>query len=551
MHFGGIHFFCRTVLLDFVTFRRCFMILRGKTHSFYLTTAALVFWLCSLPLICISTYVEKYQILGFQILAMGWLGPLTGVFAWYANIFFLFAVWRLFSGRLVAFSPVLAVLISLDTFRFDRYVLDEGGGSVAVYGYGWGAALWFLALFVLLIAAGARSRELPNKGSEEKWLSWLGVALCFVLIVGISYFYFNDRRRANLAELQKLEGLVFKRTSVCQELDPEVLNPMQELSGPLEVQTGKNNRLSINDVRNYVQWGIETVRVNGLDYSAIATPHGKVIVSKTASGPSAALLRLRETTPLEPWRTIISADLTEVGTGRQVFSQKWQREIPGSYYYCPDYHNYPSEDEQPRKLFVQSLGLSKEDSFREEDFYRRSIYEIVDAEIVSYGEGGLTRREIIEGWKKRNPDHKGVVPYRKLTNRNCPVGVGFGTLGRGPMDSIGSPLQVKDKAYYLRGSGYRATCEDQSIYLYSEGSYSSYHKECRLNIEKRTLPDLQPVWGRIVKVSNVDSSLCSRALEIQSATTVSGGVSLELVHNETGQIVRVKIPINGSPYPKK
>lgn len=427
------------------------MILRGKTHSYYLTTTALVFWLCSLPLICISTYVEKYQISGFQILAMGWLGPLTGIFAWYANILFLFAVWRLFSGRLVVFSPVLAVLVSLDTFRYDRYVLDEGGGSVAVYGYGWGSVLWFLALFVLLIAAGARSWELSNKGSEEKWLCRLGVALCLVLIVGISYFYLNDRRRANSAELQKLEGLVFKRTSVCQEPDPEVLFPMQKLSGPLEVQTGKNNRLSIYDVRNYVQWGIKTVRVNGLDYSAIATPHGRVIVSKPASGPSAALLRLRETTPSEPWRTVISAELTEVKTGRQVFSQKWEREVPGSYYYCPDYHHLPRVGEQPRKLLVQSLGLSKEDSFLGEDFFRRSIFEIVDAEIVSYGEGGLTRREIIEDWKKRNPNHNGDVPYRELTNRNCPVGVGFGTLGRGPMDSIGRPLQVKNKAYYFKG----------------------------------------------------------------------------------------------------
>jgi len=526
------------------------MILRGKTHSFYLTVAALVFWLCSLPLICISTYVEKYQIPGLQILTVGWLGPLSGTFAWYANIFFLFAVWQLFSGRLVVFSPILAVVISLDTFRFDRYLLDEGGGSVAVYGYGWGAVFWFLALFVLLIAAGIKSRELSGKNFEEKWLSWLGVTLCFALIVGTSYFYFNDRRRANLAELQKLEGLVFKRTSVCQESEPEVLNPMKRLSGPLEVQTGKRNRLSIYDVRNYLQWGVETVRAKGLDYSAIVTEHGRVIVSEPASGSASALLQRNEATPLEPWRTVISAELTEVGTGRQVFFQKWEREIPGSYYYCPDYQNLPSEDEQPRKLLVEALGLSRGDSLREKDFYRQSIFEIVDAEIVSYGEGGLTRSEIIEDWKKRHPDSQGGIPYRELTNRNCPEGVGFGTLGKKPMDSIGWPLQVRGKAYYLRGRKYRATCDDQSIYLYSEGSYSSRRNEYRFNLEKRMLPDLQPAWGRIVKIKNVDFPLYNNALEIQSVTTGLDQVGLELVQNKTGQIVRIKVPVSGSPYPE-
>jgi hypothetical protein len=88
--------------------------------------------------------------LGGEVLALGWLGPLTGTFAWYGNVFWIVGAVLMAMGR----SPHVAVsclgFVLAATCLAGVRLTDDSGTSDATLMFG--AYLW-LASFLPQIAA--------------------------------------------------------------------------------------------------------------------------------------------------------------------------------------------------------------------------------------------------------------------------------------------------------------------------------------------------------------------------------------------------------------
>lgn len=320
-----------------------------------LGASSMVLWCVSLALPSLTLYSDQV-LLGLQILLTGWLSPLVGNVAWFANIFFLYGAFHLITGGTAAKASITATLLSFDTFRLDEYLMNEGGATTPVYGYGWGAMLWFLSIFLLLAAAGQRQVELRDQNALTNQYEWLRPFAFSLLIVGfgvMGYFSVHDRVVANTAEIQRLSSIAFKRGPVCTKPEPMVIEPIRNFSGVLEVVLDINKIHSaaypFRQANDLLSWGIPFVSSVNLS--------NKFDSDNESLRSATAILYIDEDE-----NQTITAKLVEVSTNRTVFEQTWEREpLPNvnTNIFCPDYQSFPSPEQQPRKLLMQGLGLKK------------------------------------------------------------------------------------------------------------------------------------------------------------------------------------------------
>lgn len=331
-----------------------------------LALIALAIWGTSLPLTGIVLYAKQQHLSGLEILMTGWLSPIVLNFAWFANVSFTYAVLKLLRGSAALKASLVTVILSLDAFRFDMYLMNEGGSTTPVYGYGWGAVLWFLSISLLLSAAATREREKEDSflgANVHVWLRPLSFALAILIVGSASVFAWRDRF-ANSTEALRLTGLAFKRGEVCTRPEPAVVEPIRDISGPLELVLEKNlarAKYPLGDMKNLLDWGIPIIRIGLVDYSLLSTPKGNAVTSRAAIGPPSAVLTVAEGRTRDGYSYSISAQLVESTTGRIVFDQTWHREhLPVNHdHYCPDYKSFPNENEQPRRLLIEALKLPK------------------------------------------------------------------------------------------------------------------------------------------------------------------------------------------------
>lgn len=330
-----------------------------------LALIALAIWCASLPLTGIVLYSRQQHLGGLEILMMGWLSPIVLNFAWFANIAFAYAIFQLLREKAALKPSLLAAVLSLDTFRFDMFLLNEGGSATPVYGYGWGAILWFLSIFLLLNAAATREQEKEDSfpgAAVYVWLRPLSLALILLTVGTASVFAWRDRSAANSTESLRLTGIAFKRGEVCTSPVPAVTDPIHNFSGPLELVLEKNllhAKFPLGDMKYLLEWGIPIIRVGNVDYSRLATSKGYEVISRAASGPPSAVLYVTEGRTRDGYTYSIGAQLIESATRRIVFDQTWRREhLPINHnYYCPDYQSFPNDSEQPRRLLMESLTI--------------------------------------------------------------------------------------------------------------------------------------------------------------------------------------------------
>lgn len=516
-----------------------------KITARQLGVAALIIWCCSLAFTGLVLYSGQKHLPGFEILVMGWLSPLVLNFAWFANIFFLYSFFRLLSGEVPIKPAITAVLLSLDIFRFSRYPLNAGGADSPVYGYGWGAVLWLTSIFVMLIAVGMRRRETNASDpppSRKEWLQPLGFVLVFITLGTASYFAIHDRMVANPTEGQRLTNIAFKRGEVCATPEPVVINPIRNLTGPVEVVIEKNALYAnypFAQIKDLLEWGIPTVRIGNTDYSYISTPYSRSISSAPAVGAPAAILFVNEA-----YLRAISAKLVETSTNRTVFEQTWEREDHpvNTDYYCPDYHSFPSLNEQPRRLVMQGLNLHSTKAITREIVQEAKGWNSIVGNIIGRKDGGNTRAMKIARWKELAPNDKTSFPYHEIFNTNCPSDIGWDGNNYESRHNTGWPFMVKGRAYYLQHRDrYNATCEGEFAYIYAgtvrDGKYY-------LNIEKRDLRDFRQVWAVIVVASDLSPSTRDDVLKVQSVKKTTDALTIELVNEDTGQVLLVQALLN-------
>jgi hypothetical protein len=93
---------------------------------------------------------------GLGLLLVGWLGILTGIYAWLANPFLLVAWLAMWfpNCRLIAISAgILALLLMLSFLLHDDMMSDEAGNRSRITAYGRGYWLW-IATAVMTILGG-------------------------------------------------------------------------------------------------------------------------------------------------------------------------------------------------------------------------------------------------------------------------------------------------------------------------------------------------------------------------------------------------------------
>ena len=517
-----------------------------------LSFVALALWAMSLALIGFVLYADQEQLRGIEILATGWLSPLAGNFAWYANPLFLWSIYCLLRGRPALGPTVLAILLSLDTLRFSRYPLDEGGGATLVYGYGWGAVLWLAALGVLASATGTHQIETRLAAGSAKasgeWLRPTGFAWCLLVFVAAAYLAAHDRRHANTAELERLSGLAFKRYPVCGAEDPVVAQPLMNFAGTLEVTLPEASRLSgaspFDRPTALLAWGVPVVRVAGRDYSYASAGTSKVLTSVPASSPPAATLAVT-VSDIDGSRKI-GATLIDEKAKRTVFDRGWQMMIGGRY--CPDYSTYPDENQQPRKLLAAALGMQGPPPGSAAPIVRQRYP--TDNTVTGVIVGRIDPLRSAERSDSR-PAHSRVSPLPpenllRPWNRNCPAAVGWdaaGSVASPVRPDTGAPFMVGERAFYhpQRRNDYYVLCAGEHAYL-----YSGFHRErgYELAIEKRRLSDFGVAWSGTVVINDRGLTLRRQVrLDLEYVEEGTDGVAMGLVEQGTDWSAVVKAPL--------
>lgn len=503
-----------------------------------LTAMAFASWLCSLALTSFLLYSGN-RFPGAQVFTSGWLSPLIPNFAWFANIFFFYCIHRLFAGKTPVIASLLTILVSLDTFRLDRLPLNAGGAESAIYGYGWGVVFWLLSFCLILWAVGARRREsdqLIELFGIRDILQPIGFILALTLLGTVSYLSIEDRKLANLYETPRLSGITFKREKVCSTPEPTINHPIEKFTGPLEIILENNASVyPFTQIKELLAWGIPIVRINNIDYSYA---QNGLISSVTATSKPAATLHVSESE-----KGSISAKLLEASTDRIVFDQTWNRENqPRSNrnYYCPDYHYFPKLDEQPRKIISQALNLVGTNKSEHTDLHYLTSNSI-EGVIIEKSNDGLTREMKIARWKAMNPDKK-VSSMPSLSNTSCPNDIGWNkTNDRLYRLDLGWPFLVRDRSYYLSNrENHNAICDSKSTYIY-HGFRVERDNKYRLIIEKRNLQNFQQIWAIKVNISDLEHVTRDDVLKIESVKHVENTLILELVNDDTGQILFVEL----------
>ena len=497
-----------------------------------LSLLSAVVWLTSLALPGFAIYSNLRHIPGYEILWMGWLSPLVFNFAWFANVFYFYAFFQLFSGKSPVKSSFFSALLSLDTFRFSWYLFDEGGAKSLVFGYGWGAVLWIFSIFILLTAVGVKEKETREFTDIRNLFEWywpIGIIISVILVSSTVYFSIHDRAIANPLELNRLSGLAFKRLTVCATPRPIVTDPIHDLSGPLEIIADKKLLYAAHPflkVKELLNFGIPTIRIGSVDYSTNLHEPNWSLMSTSASQSPAAILYVNES----PTHTI-SAKLLETSTKRIVFNQTWALENQPLNYniYCPDY--------QPEELLKQALNLPLIENKSESTSPTQDFDEI---------EGTIIRRQNNKNYKSLDNLREQELKVRNNIsqsnyNFNCPFGIGWVGINYNAKLNTGWPFRTNQKSYYSGYSGSNATCEGDFVYIYSGLTRQDKYY---LSIQKRSLLNFREHWAGRVTISGLESSVRSDALKLRAVNSINNEVVLEIVNENSGELISVLAPLH-------
>jgi hypothetical protein len=134
--------------------------LLGEDAAAIVLSLAVVAYMASLFLTAI---VDSHEVLlGGGVLLLGWLGPLAGSFAWFANPLLILAMY--FSKEKPSAAMAAAFLgFALALTTFGLKIIPSDNGSYTVLGFGAGCYLWlacFPAVFIASLLNNRKSRTL-------------------------------------------------------------------------------------------------------------------------------------------------------------------------------------------------------------------------------------------------------------------------------------------------------------------------------------------------------------------------------------------------------
>ncbi len=97
---------------------------------------------------CKSAFAAK----GYFILGWGWLGPLGGILAWYANPLMIWQIYRLLQRKSVLLLPAVLIFgLALSGFLWKHTPMDNGETTVCQRHIGF--YLWVACALTLALAS--------------------------------------------------------------------------------------------------------------------------------------------------------------------------------------------------------------------------------------------------------------------------------------------------------------------------------------------------------------------------------------------------------------
>ena len=500
-----------------------------------LSLLAIALWLASLTqpaLILSQSGANPDFVSGAEVLGTGWLG--LGVFTagWFANLPFLFAAPMVLFGASRPWKiAIFGLLLALDTFRLQSL---PGGGGGSVYGYGLGAALWFAAFGVLLLAVVWRSLEVKGRASFSAATRAPAVlATVALLAIGTGIYGIHAYRaidRASARESRFLPSGSVKVGKVCTDAIAAPTTRLR-LDGPLEVI---GSSYPLGSPQRLLAWGIPVVRKQGFDFALSDAADINSIYWKPADGPAVATLALSGKN-----HDTIEAALASADGLTTAFRQSWTRDIRKSGHYCPDYVVEESNaSSPPRSLLVAALDVPG-------GLKPASIARMQNALMVA----PFTRESLanakIHG-VRTDPAAVGTSP----PDAGCAPRTGFVakdpgalTLGYG-----GQTFGIDERRYYLMNNQpLSAVCDGgDSVYLYYFW-LNSDRKSFLLYIQRRHLADFRKVWTMVTGLDyqRAEPFKGKADVRIRSLSEKDGQVAAELIDIEQSLAVSVSFGVPG------
>jgi hypothetical protein len=458
--------------------------------------------------------------------------------------------WRVKARKQSAGLAAITFFFALDTLRFSSYLLDEGGGQTAVYGYGWGCVLWFTSIGILVAATGTlaienRLNSISANGqqaeeSSAEWLRPVGLVLSLTVFSIALILSYRDHIHANTAERTRLEGLAFKRGAVCSVEDPTVLKPVVT-QGALEVVLPKDELAAypFNGPRRLLDWGIPKVRFGDRDFYYEVGPVSNTLVTVPATEPPAS--RLFVSRSFENGLEKITATLVAVSGERVVFEQAWVTEAQGGSRFCPSFSSSPSGDQQPRKLLLDALHIATrppEKAHTKTNADNRATATITSSKVSEY------RPALEPNGSASDPRPPGSLNWRG--NQNCPSDVGWGgavTKNDSARLDSGWPFFIGSKAYYLNNRNeYSALCQGEFAFLYNS---TNSDDKSYLQIEKRSLRNFEILWRGVVEFKPRLTPKLNH-VRLNSIEETPDGISLSITNEDQWLDLLVNAPLKTS-----
>ena len=525
---------------------------------------SIVLWASSLLFPALVTYSGD-SVSGAVILMMGWLAAFGLNFAWFANIFLLYVYVKLHSSRKPIVAVSITVLLALMTFLFNE--VPEGVATSPVLGYGMGAMLWFLSIWVMTIAVVVTP---PNTISQRKTenaplkllaSTVIGIALPIVCVALIAQY---GRYVANPVERVRLQSVAIKRGSVCSEEVLLASDPITHLEGPLEIRIHgaySDGQYPFGDAKQLIEWGIPTVRMGSTDFSYEFVDDNALITSVDGSGPPAVVIdvtTLRNTSASDVENRTrrggdsgsdigINIRMVETSSDRVVFDQDWRHDTgPGRRYKCPDYSSFPGVDQEPRRVVMQALGLSGDQGYdvtsqildREGGWIQQISLNVTERRL-----GGITREMKNALWKESN----GVgFPPRWYYFENCPDNIVQSADRETVLQFSGLDLKREGKSYYLDKSPResKVVCDDSHIYTYVGKQIRDGYE---ISIRQRNLDDFRVNWTANLLLENSVEELGDNALGISRMSYENGELMVETT-NPTEELRENALSISQLSY---
>ncbi len=500
-------------------------ITRSKFYSLSghkISKIALIFWFISLSLPGLILYSDQQILWGFSILMSGWLGPFVLNISWYANLFFLYAIFSLVvRSKPATKTSIIAIVLAVSTFTLNRILLNEGGATTPVYGYGLGAIFWFIAMFLILIASDIMSYELARKNNKNVIKKYKGVNLLMLFIASTTCLYLYDRIAGNVAEQSRLgfATVIFKRGFICPLEGPIIRNKIS-LRYPLEVEF-ERRVYPFGSPEKLLEWGIPVVRFRGDDYFYTNVNGENVVTSKIASGPVSAVLLVSSKWNVRTKSNEYKTTLTSADGKTLSFTQTWKPEQDDARH-CPEYSTLPRKDEDPRRSLMAALDTKHENKYpmvlNQNNVWDKVVR--MDAEVINKYKVDRTRWEEID--------------------IGCPPN--YGLIGHRFGHNMGSEFLIDDKSYYVGESpGFRYNiCEAGFVYLYKGTRGGKYY---HLAIQKRTMDSFNEKWFISIKIPNDDGRLRENRAKILTIREMETYLVIELIHDATLKAIKFKAPL--------